>query len=294
VVAQDAAEMDDLKVGAVVRAVRRRRNLRQRDVAALAGVSQWAVSMVERGQLDRLPVRTIRRIASALEIRMPFEPKWRGGELPRLVDARHAALVEQVVARLASCGWEVTVEYTFSRFGEHGSVDVVGWRGADRALLLIEVKAELDDMQNMLSVLDRKVRLVPSLLAAERGWRATVVGVILVMPDRSTYRDGVARFQATFAAAFPSRNVEIRRWVSQPGPGPLRGTWFLRPSGSSPLMQSRGGPRRIRASLGSDTALGPGPTKREPRTERALRPGQYGTDGRTAPFSVATSRRVSP
>ena len=286
--------MDDLKVGTVVRAVRRRRNLRQRDVAALAGVSQWAVSMVERGQLDRLPVMTIRRIAWALEIRTPFEPKWRGGELPRLVDARHAALVEQVVLRLASCGWEIAVEHTFSRFGEHGSVDVIGWRVAERALLLVEVKAELDDMQNMLSVLDRKVRLVPPLLAADRGWRAAVIGVILVMPDRSTYRDGVARFQATFAAALPSRNVEIRRWVARPGPNPLRGTWFLPLSGSSTHMESRGGPRRVRTSSRSDAAPGPGPTKREPRTDRNARPILSELEGHPVPQSVATSRRVSP
>src|SRR5450756_2586135 len=109
--------MDDVKDGTVVRAVSRRRGLRQRDVATPAGVSQWAVSMVERGQLDGLPVRTVRGIASALEIRMPFEPRWRGGELPRLVDACHAALVDQVVARLVSSGWEVAVEYTLSQFG---------------------------------------------------------------------------------------------------------------------------------------------------------------------------------
>jgi transcriptional regulator with XRE-family HTH domain len=288
------SDMDDLKVGTVVRAVRRRRGLRQRDVASLAGVSQWAVSIVERGQLDRLPVRTIRRIASVLEIRMPFEPRWRGGELPRLMDARHAALVEQVVARLAPLGWEVTVEYTFSRFGDNGAVDVIGWRAQERALLLVEVKSELDNLQKMLSVLDRKTRLVPALLALERDWRAAVVGAILVMPDRSTFRDGIARFRATFAAALPSRNVEIRRWLAQPGPGPLRGTWFLRLSGPSILVEGRGGPRRIRASRGSATAPNPGPTKREPRAERVAGPENPASDGRSSAPSAATSRGVSP
>lgn len=259
--------MDDVKVGTVVRAVRRRRGLRQRDVAALAGVSQWAVSMVERGQLDRLPVRTVRGIASVLEIRMPFEPRWRGGELPRLVDACHAALVDQVVARLASFGWEVAVEYTFSQFGERGSVDVIGWRAAERALVIVEVKSELDDMQNMLSVLDRKVRLVPTLIARDRGWRAAVVGVLLVLPEGSTFRDGVARFRATFAAVLPSRTVEIRRWIAQPRSASLRGTWFFRVSGSITRMKVRGGPRRIRVSRGSAVVPGSGQINREPRTE---------------------------
>ena len=169
--------MDDLKIGAIVRAVRRRRGLRQRDVAALAGVCQSAVSVVERGQLDGLSVRTVRRVAAALEINMPFEPRWRGGELPRLVDARHAAMVERVVARLSACGWAAVVEYTFNHFGEKGAMDVIGWRAAERALLVVEVKTELDNLQNMLSVLDRKARLVPQLVAAERGWHAQSRGL---------------------------------------------------------------------------------------------------------------------
>jgi len=210
------------------------------------------------------------------------------------MDARHAALVEQVVARLAPLGWEVTVEYTFSRFGDKGAVDVIGWRAQERALLLVEVKSELDNLQNMLSVLDRKTRLVPALLALERDWRAAVVGAILVMPDRSTFRDGIARFRATFAAALPSRNVEIRRWLAQPGPGPLRGTWFLRLSGPSILVEGRGGPRRIRASRGSATAPNPGPTKREPRAERVAGPENPASDGRSSAPSAATSRGVSP
>ena len=286
--------MDDLKIGTVVRAVRRRRGLRQRDVAVLAGVSQWAVSIVERGQLDRLPVRTIRKIASALEIRMPFEPRWRGGELPRLVDARHAALVEAVVARLAASGWEVAVEYGFSHFGERGSVDVVGWRAKERALLLVEVKSELDNLQDMLSALDRKTRLVPALLAAERNWRASVVGVALTMADRSTFRDGIAKFPAIFTAAFPSRNVEIRHWLGGPGRHPLRGVWFLRPSGSSTLMESPGGPRRIRAKQGSESSPESGPGRHEPRTKRATGPGSSGSGGPSASSPTTTNRRVSP
>ena len=281
--------MDDIKVGTVVRAVRRRCGLRQRDVAARAGVSQWAVSMVERGQLDRLPVRTVRGIASALEIRMPFEPRWRGGELPRLVDARHAALVEQVVARLASRRWEVAVEYTFSKFGERGSVDVIGWRAAERALVIVEVKSELDDIQNMLSVLDRKVRLVPPLVATDRGWTAAVVGVVLVLPEGSTFRDGVARFQATFAAALPSRAVEIRSWIAQPGPSSLRGTWFFRLSGSSTRMEGRGGPRRIRVTKGSAIAPGSCPINRELRTKPVEGAGSSRSVGRPAASSAASS-----
>lgn len=115
-------------------------------------------------------------------------PRWRGVELPRLLDARHAALVEQVVARLSALGWETVLEYTFQHFGERGSVDVLAWRSDSRALIVVEVKTDLDDLQEMLSAVDRKARLVPRLVAAERSWAALVLGVVLVMPEGSTSR----------------------------------------------------------------------------------------------------------
>lgn len=211
---------------------------------------------------------------------MPFEPRWRGGELPRLVDARHAALVEQVVAHLSACDWSAVVEYTFNHFGEKGAVDVVGWRAAERALLVMEVKTELDNLQNMLSVLDRKARLVPQLVAAERGWRAKVVGVVLVMPDGSTLRDGVARFAATFATTLPSGNVEVRHWVARPGPAPLRGRWFVRPSGPGTHMENQGGPRRIRTRRGPATPRRPVALPHEPRSEPVSPPRTASSLGR--------------
>jgi transcriptional regulator with XRE-family HTH domain len=240
--------MDDLKVGAMVRMLRRKRRLRQVDVAALAGVGQSAVSSVERGQLERMSVSTIRRIGSALELRLSFEPAWRGGQLARLLDSRHASMVEQVVSLLASYGWEVAVEYTFAVYGERGAVDVLAWQPRDRALLVVEVKTELDDLQNLLSVLDRKTRLVPGLVASERGWRAATLGVVAVLAEGSSSRDAVARHRAIFGASLPQRNVEIRLWIRRPGSVGLRGLWFLRPSGSRAAMKGGGGPRRVRAA----------------------------------------------
>lgn len=242
--------MDDIKVGEVVRTIRRRRGLRQRDVAVLAGVSQSSVSAVERGQLEHLTLGVIRRVGSALEIGTPLTPRWRGVELPRLLDARHAALGEQVVARLSVVGWECVVEYTFQHFGERGSVDVLAWRPDAQALLLIEVKTDLDNLQEMLSSLDRKARLVPRLVGAERSWAARALGVLLVMPEGSTSRWQVSRHPAVFAAAFPARNKGIRRWVEGPAAaGPLRGVWFLPASAKATRMEAaarRTGSRRVR------------------------------------------------
>jgi transcriptional regulator with XRE-family HTH domain len=217
--------MHDLALGRLVRMVRKRRHLRQEDVAVRAGVSQSVVSLLECGRAEELAIRTARRVCSALEIELGFEARWRGPALDRLRDAVHARVVEGVVRQLRADGWEVIVEQGFNHFGERGSVDVVGWHAAPRTLLIVEVKSELLDLQDLLASLDRKRRVVPLELAQERGWRPAAVGVVLVVADARTARRVVERHPAMFDAALPSRTVAVRRWLRHPA-GDIRGIWF--------------------------------------------------------------------
>jgi transcriptional regulator with XRE-family HTH domain len=221
--------VNDLAVGRLLRLARGRRRLRQADVARIAGVHQGTVSLAERGQLGALTVRTGRSIASALEIDLQFEPRWRGPALDRLRDAGHAAAVEAVAGELARHGWDVLIEVGFSRYGERGCVDVLGWRADRRALLIVEVKTSLVDLQATLGAIDRKRRIVPGELARERGWRPAATGVVLVVVDSSTARDVAARHRSTFESALPGRTVAVRHWLESPT-GDLRGLWFLRPT----------------------------------------------------------------
>ena len=85
--------MDDRRVGLVIRALRRRRGMRQTDLALAARVSQSVISRVERGHLATLSTNTVRSILSALDARGEWDIRWRGGELDRLIDEAHAALV---------------------------------------------------------------------------------------------------------------------------------------------------------------------------------------------------------
>lgn len=224
--------MDDLRVGALVRAIRHRLGWTQRQLGLRAGVSQGLVSLLERGQLDRLTVRSIRSVAAALEINLPFAPRWRGGDAARLLDAGHSAIVEHVVRTLRMNGWETVVEYTFNHFGDRGSVDVLAWHPGRRALLIIEVKTRLLDVQATLAVLNRKVRVVPGLVRRERGWRPNHLGVVIVMPGITANRSAVSRHAATFASSRPARSLAVRKWVRQPD-GRMNGLWFI--SESNPV-----------------------------------------------------------
>jgi transcriptional regulator with XRE-family HTH domain len=98
--------MDDQRLGAAIRRVRTKRGWRQLDLAMAAGLSRVTVSRIERGHLGSLSVDAIRSVSAALDIRVDLRPLWRGGDLDRLLNARHSALHELVARSLAELpGW---------------------------------------------------------------------------------------------------------------------------------------------------------------------------------------------
>lgn len=217
--------MDDIKVGSIVRAVRIRKGLRQSDVAELAGVAQSVVSAMERGLAEELTFRSARRVAAALGVRLPFAPRWKGAELSTLLDERHAALVREAVARLAAEGWTSWVEVTFAFGREAGSVDIIGWKSDPRALLVLEVKSELTDLQDAFAAVDRKRRLAMPI-ARQLRLSPLLIGTMFVFPEESQMRRAVERNAVLFDRMYPTRGVQVRRWLSRPVKD-LRGLWFL-------------------------------------------------------------------
>jgi transcriptional regulator with XRE-family HTH domain len=206
--------VDDLKLGSIVRAIRRKKRLRQLDLASAAGVSQQSVSDLERGRLDSLAL--VRRICTALGVSVSLTPAWRGGDFDRLTDARHAGLVERLGRTLASSGWIVLPEFSFNHYGDRGSVDVLAWRSDFEALLIVEVKTDIRNVNELLRRLDVKRRVVPGVMAREHGRQARSVATVLVLPSTSAGRRAIRSHEATFDAALPARTVEVRRWLQNP------------------------------------------------------------------------------
>jgi transcriptional regulator with XRE-family HTH domain len=217
--------MDWDRVGSSLRVLRRRRGWTQAALASKAGCSRSWVGAVERGHGDQVTGNALARLAEALGARLRVQVLWHGEELDRLLDRRHAALVEALVRRLEALGWHVAVEVTFRVGPERGSIDVLSFHPATAALLVVEVKSVLPDVQSALSGLDRKARLGRGI-AAERGLRASSISRLLVLPENATTRRRVQLVAATLAAAYPSRNVEVGRWLRAPSGG-LSGIWFL-------------------------------------------------------------------
>ena len=236
--------MDDQRIGAVARAIRRKVGWRQRDVAARAGVSQTMVSLFERGRLEELSLATIRRIAAALEMRLDIVARWRGGDVERLLDERHAALTDASMTTMQhSPGWQARAEVTFSSYGDRGSIDVFAWNEAERAVLIEEIKSDMVTVEGTLRPLAVKRRLAAEICERELGWRPVSVGVVLVLPEASHLRARVAAHSATFNSVLPERVPALRRWLREPR-GSIGAIWFL--SLSDVVTAKLRPPKRIR------------------------------------------------
>lgn len=238
--------MLDQRVGATFRAVRLRHGWRQVDVAARAGVSDSLISAVERGHLGTLSVESLRRIALSLDIRIDVIPRWRGGDLDRLLNSRHAALAEATTRWLRSGGWEVAVEVSFAIRGERGFIDLLAWHAPTRTLLVIEIKTEIADVHELVGIMDRKTRLAPEIARA-RGWLPAAVATWLVVEEGSTNRHRVDRFAALLRAAFPADGRAMARWLITPA-GSIRGLSFFSDSGHGSVKQQFPAKKRVRVA----------------------------------------------
>jgi transcriptional regulator with XRE-family HTH domain len=208
--------MEDLRLGALVRAVRRRRGLRQQDVAILACVSRATVSLVERGHCRTLSLETIRRIGAAIDIRIELLGRWRGGDADRLLSRAHSMLAESFASFLESySSWTVEPEVSFAIYGERGVIDQLAWNSAARHLLVVELKVAFVDLNETLGTLDRKRRLLRSI-AAERGWRPEQVSVWLIVSDTRTNRRHAREHATLLRSRFGLDGRHLRGFLIHP------------------------------------------------------------------------------
>ncbi len=185
-----------------------------------------------------------------MEIRLDLTPRWHGGELDRLLDAHHARLAGAVSHDLAAARWLVTPEASFSIYGERGSIDLLAWHTPTRALLVVEVKTEVVDLQDLLSTVDRKKRLA-TRIAAERGWlAASGVSVWVVVSESRTNRRRLAAHRALLRTAYPLDGRTIGAWLRAPR------------TGRCPLVHDRFAPGECKAQFAREYPSFP--TARDP------------------------------
>jgi hypothetical protein len=220
------ADIEDERLGHLLRAIRRRAGQRQKDLAADARVPRRDLVLIGAGEAGKVRLERVRRVFAEAGGRARLTVWWNGAAADRLLDGRHAALVERALGVLESRGWKTQVEVTFSEFGERGSIDILAGHTKERAVAVCEVKTVVGSLEETNRILDVKERLGPRVAVVRLGWAPRVTGRILIVPDESTMRRIVARHAMAMASAYPARSREVRAWLRKPD-RPLRGMWFL-------------------------------------------------------------------
>jgi hypothetical protein len=165
-------------------------------------------------------------VAAKLGVSLELVPRSAGGELDRVLSARHAALGERVTAWIArQSGWIVAAEISFAIYGERGIVDLLAWHESTNSLVVIELKTAIVDVDELIGTLDRKRRLAAQI-AAGRGWAARSVSAWLIVGDSSTNRRRVADHRTLLTSALPRDGRSLAPLFLHPERGPESGIAF--------------------------------------------------------------------
>ena len=243
--------MNDAELGGIVRALRHRHGWRQTDLAGKAGVSASLIGLLERGRADLLSLRGIRRIGSALELRLGWDAGYRGAELARLRDADHARLAEWLTRWLETFGWSVVPEASFNHYGDRGRIDLLAFHPATATLVVVEIKTVIAEIQDLLGALNTKERVAPAL-ARSLGWRAAQVVPFLVVAETTTNRRRLATHARLFAR-LTLRGKGAVAWIRRPQEAPSGLLLLIKLPDHNRVGVRRAGRQRVRlrAATGS-------------------------------------------
>lgn len=245
-----------IAMGRLLRMLRLRRDWRQSDVAEKAGISSSAVGRHESGVIGALSI--LERHAAVFGLRVDVRVIGRAGSLIRLGDEEHARIVETVAAWFREHGFLTETEASFSEWGERGRIDLLAYHPATETLVIVEVKTQLLDLQDLFGSLSVKERLAATI-AERRGWKVgrcvTVLGVANTAANRTVIREHPSLF-----ADFGSRRLTIaglrlgRRIIHWVRPDGGAGPWL---AGRQRVSRQRAGRQRAishpRGRAGSDS-----------------------------------------
>jgi transcriptional regulator with XRE-family HTH domain len=205
------------RFGVQFRAVRVKRRWRQHDLAERSGVHRSVISRIERGHVEAITIGTILAVARALDIQVSLSARWRAGDLDRLVNGRHARLHESVARWFAEelPDWVLDPEVSFSIYGERGVIDILAWHPGHRALIVIELKTDIVDVNQLMGQMNQRRRLARQI-AEDRGWDPLTISTCVIVANGRTNRARLAAHRAVLRNAFPLDGRSMQGWLRRP------------------------------------------------------------------------------
>lgn len=220
------------RLGVLIRTERRRQDLTLAALGTAAGVSTTTVHAVEAGQQASL--RTYARLATGLQRSLGFalldhDADDRGASRAvvqvgrdgsfdeRLAGGRdivHAAMGELEAAHLLARGFKVAVDLPWQHYRFGGRADIVAWDVRRRALLHIENKTQLPDVQDAIGRFAEKRAFLGCATWEGCGFAGPplVETHVMVALWSSEVIDVVRRSPAMFRATFPAPPDAFDTW----------------------------------------------------------------------------------
>jgi transcriptional regulator with XRE-family HTH domain len=197
------------RIGAMVRAARKRRGWTQAVLATQVGLSRPTVSAIERGFGGSHTLDAWQRMAVALGVALRVELG--RDPLADTADAGHLAIQELVLRLGRKAGYTRAFEVA-TRGGDPGRSTDVGLRDdARRALILVECWNTIGDIGAAARSTDRKLADAADLAAVAGGERPFTVRGVWVVKATARNRAILARYPEVFAARFPGSSAG---WVA--------------------------------------------------------------------------------
>jgi transcriptional regulator with XRE-family HTH domain len=204
--------------GGTAREERRRRRRTLDDVAERAGVSLSMVQRMEAGGAASL--ETYARVFTALDLRpelIAADPRRRVVTAARDEDPVHAAMGELEAARLRAHGFAIALDEPYQHFQFAGRADVVAWDLVARALIHIENRTRVPNVQGALGSYSTKRAYLPAVLAerlglGRGGWHVVTHAIVAAWTAEALH--AIRLHVESFRAACPDSPADFEAWWS--------------------------------------------------------------------------------
>jgi hypothetical protein len=152
-----------------------------------------------------------------LDIRVDLVTRWCAGDLDRRLNAKHFQLHELVAPWFAEqlAAWTLAPEVSYPIYRERGVIDIVAWHPSRRAILVIELKTDIVDVNQLIGMVGEKARLIRPIVR-DRGWDPLTVSTWVILAACRTNRARLAAHRSVLRAAFPADGRAIPAWLPEP------------------------------------------------------------------------------
>jgi hypothetical protein len=150
-------------------------------------------------------------IEASLDLRAPFIADRR-----RQLEPAHSRCVAFAQRHLERAGWLTAREVEIAHGRSHGWIDLLGFDPRSAALIVNEIKTEIEDLGRIERTLGWYERAAWGV-ARRLGWRPRYVVGCLILLDTERNHERMRENREAFATGFPVRATALSTWLRDSG-----------------------------------------------------------------------------